>query len=243
LVAISNLKKIFAKYKLSNVLKRQISQDKIKFNHNPRDQMKNSITKVLDELEIQSSLEKSRKVDVPQKDRMLAITKETGELLNMILRLKNAKNILEIGTSTGYSTIWCAEAIYEKSGEIITIENNPEKIKRANKNFQNAGVADSITIKEGSAIKILKKINAEEKYHEYFDFVLIDADKENIKEYFDLILPMVSIGGVVITDNMLYPEKYRLEMKKFSEYLKANSSVRTTTIPIGNGEEITIKIK
>ena len=205
--------------------------------------MIDSISKVLDELEIQSNLEKARKVDVPQKDRMLAITKETGELLNMILRLKNAKNILEIGTSTGYSTIWCAEAIYEKSGKIITIENNPGKIKRANENFQKAGMADHITIKEGNAIKILKELNAEEKYHEFFDFVLIDADKENIREYFDLILPMVPIGGAVITDNMLYPEKYRQEMKKFSEYLKSNSSVRTTTVPIGNGEEITIKIK
>jgi len=104
-------------------------------------------------------------------------------------------------------------------------------------------MVDNITIKEGNAIKILKELNAEEKYHRFFDFVLIDADKENIREYFDLILPMVPIGGAVITDNMLYPEKYRQEMKKFSEYLKSNSSVRTTTVPIGNGEEITIKIK
>ena len=205
--------------------------------------MRNSISEVLDELEIQSNLEKTRKVDVPQKDRMLAITKETGELLNLVLRLKNAKSMLEIGTSTGYSTIWCAEAIYEKLGKIITIENNPEKIKRANKNFQKAGLTDFIKVKEGNAIEILKKLSVEEKYHEFFDFILIDADKENIKEYFDLILPMVSIEGIIVTDNMLYPEKYRQEMKKFSEYLKANSNVRTTTIPIGNGEEMTIKIK
>lgn len=205
--------------------------------------MRENISKVLEELEIQSSLEKARKIDVPQKDRMLAITKETGELLNIILRLKNAKKILEIGTSTGYSTIWCAEAIYDKSGKIITIENNPEKIKRANKNFQNAKLADIITVKEGNAIEILEELNVDEKNQMFFDFVLIDADKENIIKYFDLVLPMVSIGGVIVTDNMLYPEKYRQEMKKFSDYLKANSSVRTTTVSIGNGEEITIKIK
>ena len=205
--------------------------------------MRENISKVLEELEIQSSLEKARKIDVPQKDRMLAITKETGELLNIILRLKNAKNILEIGTSTGYSTIWCAEAIYDKSGKIITIENNPEKIKRANKNFQNANVVDIITMKEGNAIEILEELNVDEKNQMFFDFVLIDADKENIIKYFDLVLPMVSIGGVIVTDNMLYPEKYRQGMKKFSDYLKANSNVRTTTVSIGNGEEITIKIK
>ena len=205
--------------------------------------MKDSISNVLEELEKQSSLEKARKVDVPQKDRMLAITKDTGELLNMILRLKNARNMLEVGTSTGYSTIWCAEAISENSGKIITIEQNPDKIKRANENFQKAGISDTVIIKEGMAIKILEELNMKDKNQNFFDFVLIDADKENIKEYFDLILPMVTIGGVIVTDNMLYPEKYRQDMKKFSDYLKRSSRVRTTTSPIGNGEEITIKIK
>ncbi len=205
--------------------------------------MKECISKVLDILEKQSNLEKTRKVDVPQKDRMLAITKETGELLNIILRLRDAKNILEIGTSTGYSTIWCAEAIYERSGKIITIENNPDKIKRASKNFQNAQISDIITIKEGNAIDMLNELKIDEKNNEFFDFVLIDADKENIMRYFDLILPMVTIGGIVVTDNMLYPEKYREEMEKFSNHLKKNTSVRTTTVSIGNGEEITFKIK
>jgi len=202
-----------------------------------------SIANVLEELEAQSILEKSRKIDVPSNDRMLAITKETGELLNMILRLKNAKNMLEVGTSTGYSTIWCAESISEKSGKIITIEQNPNKIKRAKENFQKAGVTDTINIKEGLAMQILLELNLEEKYKEFFDFVLIDADKENVIKYFDLIFPMVSVGGVIVTDNMLYPEKYRQDMKKFSEYLKNNPKLRTITSPIGNGEEITIKIK
>ena len=205
--------------------------------------MLNPIFEVLEELEVQSILEKSRKVNVLPEDRMLAITKETGELLNMILRLKNAKNILEVGTSTGYSTIWCAEAILEKSGKIITIEQNPNKIKRARENFQKAGISDRITIKEGLAMQKLTELNLQKKYRDFFDFVLIDADKENIIEYFDLILPMVSIGGIIITDNMLYPEKYKQDMKKFSDYLKKNLNLRTITSPIGNGEEITIRLK
>ena len=205
--------------------------------------MIDSISKVLDELEAQSILEKSKKTEIPPDDRMLAITKETGELLNMILRLKNAKNMLEIGMSTGYSTIWCAESISEQSGKIITIEQNPSKIKRAKENFQKAGVTDTITIMEGLAMQILTELSLKQKYKKFFDFVLIDADKENVKEYFDLIFPMVSIGGIIVTDNMYYPEKYRQEMKKFSEYLKSNPKLRTITSPIGNGEEITIKIR
>jgi len=205
--------------------------------------MKKSIEIVLNELEIQSSLEKSRKVDVLAENRMLAITKETGEMLNMILRLNNAKNMLEIGTSTGYSTIWCAEAISDNLGGIITIEQNPNKIKRAKENFQKSGLSDMISIKEGLAMKTLEELNSQKKYHGFFDFVFIDADKENIIKYFDLIFPMVSTNGIIITDNMLYPEKYRPEMKKFSNYLKTNPRLRTITSPIGNGEEITIKIK
>ena len=201
-----------------------------------------SISKILERLEEQSKLEKSRKANIAPEDRMLAITKETGELLNMILRLKKAKNMLEVGTSTGYSTLWCAEAICEQSGKIITIEQNPNKIKRAKENFQKAGIADAIIVKEGLAIQILRELNLQKEYKDFFDFVLIDADKENIIEYFDLILPMVSIGGIIVTDNMLYPEKYRHDMKKFSDYLKENPKLRTITTPIGNGEEITIKL-
>lgn len=205
--------------------------------------MTKSIFNMLEKLEEQSTLEKSRQIDVAPEDRMLAITKETGELLNMILRLKNAKNMLEVGTSTGYSTIWCAEAICEQSGKIITIEQNPNKIKRAKENFQKAGIADAIVVKEGLAMQVLRELNLQKEYKDFFDFVLIDADKENVIGYFDLILPMVSVGGVIITDNMLYPEKYRQDMEKFSDYLRENPKLRTITTPIGNGEEITIRLK
>lgn len=205
--------------------------------------MKEPIRIVLDELETQSNLEKSRKVDVIAEDRMLAITKETGEMLNMILRLNNVKNMLEIGTSTGYSTIWCAEAISDNSGKIMTIEQNPNKIKRAKENFKKSELSDRISIKEGQAMRILTELSTQKKYQCFFDFVLIDADKENIIQYFDLVFPMVSTNGIIVTDNMLYPAKYRPDMKKFSNYLKTNPRLRTITSPIGNGEEITIKIK
>ena len=206
--------------------------------------MKESVENVLNELEIQSSLEKSRKVDdIIAENRMLAITKETGEMLNMILRLNNVKNMLEVGTSTGYSTIWCAEAISDNLGEIITIEQNPNKIKRTKENFQKSELSDKISIKEGLAIKTLEELNSQKKYQGFFDFVFIDADKENVIKYFNLIFPMVSINGIIVTDNMLYPEKYRPYMKKFSNYLKTNHRLRTITSPIGNDEEITIKIK
>ena len=203
--------------------------------------MDEKIKKILEELEIQSDLEKTRKIIVNPEERMLAITKETGELLNLLLRLKDAKNMLEIGTSVGYSTIWCAEVISENLGNIITIEQNQGKINRAKKNFEKAGLLDHITIKKGFAMNILEELKSEENYKEYFDVVLIDADKEKVIEYFDLILPMITNEGLIMTDNMLYPEKYRPQMEKLTEHIKENPKLQTITVPIGNGLEITMK--
>ena len=205
--------------------------------------MNSKIAKVLDELESQSALEKTRKVDVPPDERMLAITKETGELLNMILRMKKAQKILEIGMSTGYSTIWFAEAIKENKGQIFTIEKNVKKIQMANENFECAGISDMVEIYEGNAIDVLEEFRTKKELQSFFDFVLIDADKENIIKYFELVFPLVKVHGVIVTDNMFYPEKYRDEMKKFSTYLRNHKKVKTITCPIGNGEEITIKME
>ena len=201
--------------------------------------MKKAILKVIDELEKQSILEKTRKVDIPPEDRMLAITRETGQLLNTILRIKNAKRVLEIGTSVGYSTIWCAEAVSQHDGIVVTIEKNPSKIKRAMKNFEASDLSKIIEIREGTALQILIDMNKDPI--EPFDLVLIDADKEHVIEYFDLVLPLTVKGGVIVTDNMLYPEKYRDEMQRLANHIRDDLGLWTVTVDVGNGEEITIK--
>jgi predicted O-methyltransferase YrrM len=204
--------------------------------------VKDIIKKVLDEIEKRSSLEKTKTLEIPSEDRMLAITMDTGKFFNILLRLMNAKNMLEVGTSTGYSTIWCAEAIQENSGKIITIEKNPNKIIRARKNFEHAKVLETIEIREGLAEDILLELN-DKGFQNYFDFTLIDSDKEGSIRYFDLILPLLRKNGIIATDNILYPERYRPEMQKFLNHVKENPKVISVTVPIGNGEEITLKIK
>ena len=204
--------------------------------------MNDSLVKVLDELENRSNLEKERKIDVKREDRMLAITKDTGQFFNLLLHSKKAKNMLEIGTSVGYSTIWCAEAIKQNSGKIITIEANESKIKRAKENFARAKVDDIISIKNGYAIDVLESMKNQKEFESLFDFVLLDADKENTLNYFNLILPMTKVGGIILIDNMLYPKKYREEMSKVEYEIKSNPKVRCVLIPIGNGEELITKL-
>ncbi len=203
--------------------------------------MRENIRSVLKKLEERAELEKSEKIQVSHDERMLAISSETGEFFNILLKAMKAKKILEIGMSVGFSTLWFADAILSNSGKIITIEENRDKIARAKKNFEEAGVSALIEIQEGKALQILHKLATSESEQQQFDFVFLDADKENNIEYFDLVLPLVRVGGIIATDNILYPEKFRPEMKKFTEYIKSKPNVQTMTLDLGNGEEISIK--
>ena len=101
----------------------------------------------------------------------------------------------------------------------------------------------SIEIKKGEAKEVLKQIidYVKIKPNERFDFVFLDADKELNIEYFDLILPMIKVGGIIATDNILYPERFRPLMKKYVEHIKTKSNVQTVSLDLGNGEQITIK--
>ena len=205
--------------------------------------MREAIKSILQKLEERSQLENLRKIDVNHEDLMLAITKETGEFYNILLKAIKAKRILEVGTSVGYSTLWFADAIHENQGKIITIEQSTSKISKATINFQKAGVENQIEIKKGEAKQVLKQIANFVKVNpnEQFDFAFLDADKELNIEYFDLILPMIKVGGIIATDNILYPERFRPLMKKYIEYIKTKSNVQTVSLDLGNGEQITIK--
>lgn len=215
------------------------------------------ISKVLSRLEEQSKRERSGKVVIPRPEMMLAITLDTGMFFNITLKAMRAKRILEIGTSAGYSTLWFAEALMQinemsntrQEKTIITIEMNHSKIERANKNFDEAGVKDLIDLKEGQADDILSEISKNYDNENYlkdgnrlFDFVFFDADKENLRYYFDLVLPMLRVGGIIATDNMLYPEEYRPMMIDYTNYIKNKPNIESVMVPIGNGEELTIKL-
>ena len=197
--------------------------------------IKNVITRLTQE----SQKEKMREVDVAPEDRMLAITQDTGEFFNIILKAINAKNILEVGLSTGYSTLWFCDAVKNNSGRITTIEKNQNKILRAKKNFQDASVDNIIDIKHGIALDILKEI---ETTNQQFDFIFLDADKENTMQYFEMALRMTRVGGIIAIDNMTYPEKYRIEMNRISQKIKETPNVQSSTVKIGNGEEIILKL-
>ena len=142
------------------------------------------ILDVLSKLDEEANKERSGEVIVNPNERMLAITSDTGMFFNIILKSIRAKRVLEIGTSTGYSTLWFADAVQynypnNEDGHIITIEENPSKITRARKNFEDAGANNIIDIQEGKAGDLLRSMLKEyqnsikKEKVEPFDFIFL----------------------------------------------------------------------
>lgn len=217
---------------------------------------KSKITEVLERLGEQSKLERIGEENVAKEDLMLAITEDTGKFFSILLTAMNANNVLEIGTSVGYSTLWFALALSQNENDmphktkknIVTIDNDRSKIMRAQKNFIDAGVFEMVNVVEGNAVDVLNQLldshNAKSNGGcHLFDFIFLDADKDNLTNYFDLSLPLLKKGGLIVTDNIIFPEEYRLDMSRFVKYVRKNESVFSVTVPIGNGEEVTIKMK
>jgi caffeoyl-CoA O-methyltransferase len=197
------------------------------------------IHNVISRLNKQSNRERRRgRAKLVPEHEMLAITADTGSFLSILVKAIRAKRILEVGTSSGFSTLWFADAVgKDRKSRLITIEMNPLKVEWAWKNFKEAGVDKMIEIRQGIALEVLHNLKGN------FDFVFLDADKENIIKYFDLVLPMVRIGGIIAADNMLYPEHYRPSMRKYARHVHGKPNIQSITVPIGMGEEITIKLR
>ena len=202
------------------------------------------IQNVLSRLEKDIDYESSHIDDVPSEKRLNCISKNIGTFYDILLKSISAKRILEIGTSVGYSGLWFADAVMsntQSEGQIITIDREKFKIDNATRNFEEAGVSSLIKIREGEASKILHEIK-EEFGEDYFDFIFIDADKESYIEYFDLCLPLVRKGGIVAADNILLPERFNEIMVDYLSHIRKNPNVQSVTVPIDNGEEVTIKL-
>ena len=202
------------------------------------------IQNVLSRLEKDIDYETKHLDEIPSEKRLNCVSKNIGMFYNILLKSINAKNILEIGMSVGYSGLWFADAVISNkqlNGQIITIDREKFKIDNARRNFEEAGVDSLIKIREGEARKILHEIKAEFKEN-YFDFIFIDADKESYIEYFDLCLPLVRKGGIIGADNILFPERFNEMMADYLSHVRSKSNVQSVTIPIDNGEEVTIKI-
>jgi len=143
-------------------------------------------------LSVIRELEKSR-------GEMLNVPTEDGRLLRLLTETSGAKNVVEIGTSNGYSSLWFCLALRTNGGKLTTFEIDPQKVKLAQSNFKKAGVDKIATIIEGDAHNEVTKLK------DPIDIIFLDADKSGYPDYLNKLLPLVQPGGLIIAHNMKSP--------------------------------------
>lgn len=181
-------------------------------------------------------------------DNVPIIRKEMGNLLKVLLTLKQPSRILEVGTAVGYSSILMSENM-PKDCTITTIENYDKRIPVARNNFKRAGKEDVITLIEGDAMEVLKTLD------KMYDFIFIDAAKGQYIYYFKEIIKHMPKGGLLISDNVLQEgeivqSKYGItrrnrtiheRMREYLYMLTHSEEVVTSIVPIGDGITLSVK--
>ena len=127
------------------------------------------------------------------------IPRKTGVFINMMIKLMGAKNVLEIGTSNGYSGLWISKALKETGGHLTTIEFYEKRQSVAIENFKKCAVDDIVTPIQGSACDVIRSFSSDIM----FDFVFIDASKREYVDYFKLVKPHLTQKCLIIADNII----------------------------------------
>lgn len=164
---------------------------------------------------------------------MLDVGPDVGRLLNALVRIIGAKQVLEIGGSVGYSTIWLADAAAALGGHVISTETDPGKAEQLRNNVKAAGLADHVEVLQEDAATVIPRLSGE------FDLVLIDHWKDLYIREFDAVWSRVRTGGVVVADNVLLPEATRPQMQAYQDHVRAAEAAYSFTLPLGAGVELT----
>ena len=161
-----------------------------------------------------------------------------GRVLSLLSKLVNPRHILEIGTYTGYATLCMAEGL-QKDGTIDTLDNNEELFDFQRKYFDMSPYGKQIFQHLGNALDIIPTLNKK------FDLVFIDADKENYINYFNIVVPLMNKGGIILSDNVLWSGKVLEPVKpndkstkvllEYNKMLKEDARIETVLLPIRDG--------
>lgn len=158
--------------------------------------------------------------------RLRQIPPETGKFLAIMASMAPAGDFIEIGTSAGYSTLWLALAAREKNRKVITFELLEDKIKLARETFLESGVNDIVELIEGDARQFIDE-------YDNISFCFLDAEKEDYGIYYDIVIPKLVEGGLLIADNAI---NHYESLKPMIERAISDSRVDALVVPIGKGE-------
>ena len=179
---------------------------------------------------MQELYEKFHRHDLKQADRLHRyrnIEPESGQFLSMLIRAQQSKNILEIGTSTGYSTLWLAEAARQTQAMITTLEVDAERVTQAKQYATEIDLADLINFKVIDAQVYL------EAEKEIFDFILLDAERDAYVSYWPHLSRLLKAkGGLLVVDNVI---SHAAEVEEFIALIQQDPRFIMSIVPIGAG--------
>ncbi len=182
------------------------------------------------------------------KNKVPILDWNAAELLEQLILLKQPKSVLEIGTAIAYSSIRIASKLSKKSS-VDTIEISKDNVEIAERFIDKAGLDEKINIIFGDALEVLPKLDKK------YDFIFLDADKEDYEKLFYFALMLLKKGGMIFIDNLLWhsyaakskvPAAYKESTKHIREFNKIFStqySLETTIIPVGDGIGLGVKVK
>ncbi|MGW7577220.1 O-methyltransferase [Streptomyces sp. NPDC054765] len=164
--------------------------------------------------------------------KMLNITHDTGVFLALLVKACKAKNVLEIGTSNGYSTLWLADAVGE-DGSVTTIERAPHKIAMAEQNFRRAGLCPRIQQIADDAGLFIASCGAGE-----YDFIFLDSDRGQYADWWPSLQRILADGRLLVVDNAT---SHAHQMEDFNRLVAASDGYLSSLSPIGKGELVILK--
>jgi len=179
--------------------------------------------------------------------KKMQISVTQAYFMQLLIKINKVKQILEIGTFTGYSALSMALAL-DSDGLITCLDKNRETSDTANNFFKKANVNNKINLLIGQAVENLNKLINQNKS---FDLIFIDADKENYIKYYDLAFQLLSNNGLILIDNVLWKgevinnnksDKITNIIKDFNTYIKNDKRIDKTILPIGDGVTICRKL-
>jgi predicted O-methyltransferase YrrM len=195
-----------------------------------------SCSAVLQELERQNAEDKS--AGLPKEKRLRCISRTAAELLHLLVLTRQSTNVLEAGTSAGYSTIWLASAVASTGGKVTTIEADGAKVRMARRNLTNAGLADFVRFRQGEAMDIAASID------ESFDFVLIDIGSNDYVSFFEAAGDKMKPGCLVFVDGWGTLENWDAQpsLLNYRRRLESDPNFRDLLVPLEKGYMISVKV-
>lgn len=186
------------------------------------------VLSVLAQLEAEDAEEQGQDLDVTE--RSLAVEPTTGRFLFALVAAQEGCEVLEIGGSRGYSSIWLGAGVRYLGGHVLSLEQDPEKVEAWRRNVDDAGLADWVELREGDAFATLEPLD------DVFDVVFLDAWKNDYEALFALARGLVEPGGMVVADNVL---SHVETLGAYSEARQADPTLSSVTVPLDRGLEVT----